>query len=106
MIAGSTRPVPSTAAVRRLGRRVAGDRREEVDATQQLDRHELVAPHPVELGLGEAAGLVEQLVRHDELADVVHQRGVAQTLHPPGSERSSSPMYSQNIATRCACPAV
>ena len=72
---------------RRFGCRVARDGREEVDAAQELDRHRFVEPHPVELGFGEAAGLVEQLVRHDELADVVHERCVAETLGPPRAER-------------------
>ncbi len=38
--------------------------------------------HLRELLRGELARLVQQLVRHDELADVVHQRREAQALHP------------------------
>ena len=86
MIAGSTSPLPLTAARCSFGGRVAGDGREEVDATEQLDRDELVALHALELGRGEAAGLVEELIGHDELADVVHQRGVAESFHPAGTE--------------------
>ena len=87
--------------------RVAGDGSEEVDAVQQLDRHDLVALDPLELRLGETARLVEDLVRHDELADVVHQRGVAESFHAPLAEaRARAPTYSENVATRCAWPAV
>ena len=70
-----------------LGGRVARDRSEEVDAAQQLDRHRLVALHPFELRLGQTTGLVEQLVGHHELADVVHERGVAEPLHAALAER-------------------
>ena len=48
---------------------------------EHLHRHTLVDAHARELLLGELARLVEQLVRHDELADVVHQRREAQALH-------------------------
>ena len=41
MIAGSMSPVPLDGRGGRLGGGVAGDRREEVDAAQQLDRHDL-----------------------------------------------------------------
>ena len=88
---------------RSFGGRVTGDRREEVDAAQQLDRHRLVPLHTFELGLGQATGLVEQLVGNDQLADVVHQTrrsGVA----PCGAARSRAlhRRTRENIATRCA----
>ena len=69
-----------------FGGGITGDRREEVDAVEELDRHRFVAAHPFELGLGEAPRLVEQLVGHDELADVVHQRRVAESFHPALAE--------------------
>src|SRR5581483_1559187 len=68
------------APLRRLGLQARRDRREKVDAAHELDRDVLVAPHPVELLLGQPAGFVEDLVRHDELADVVHQCCVAESL--------------------------
>ena len=86
MIAGSSSAPPLTTTRCRLGGRVAGDGREEVDATEQLDRDEFVTPHTLELGRGEPTRLVQELVGHDELADVVHQRGVTEPLHPPGTE--------------------
>ena len=47
----------------------------------------LVALHPFELRLGQPTGLVEQLVGHDQLADVVHERRVAEPLHAAFAER-------------------
>ena len=82
-------PVAADGGGCRFGGRVAGDGREEVDATEQLDRHELVTLHTLELRRGEAAGLVEELIRHDELADVVHQGGVTESFHAAGAEASA-----------------
>ena len=48
---------------------------------EHLHRHAFVNAHAGELFLGELARLVQQLVGHDELADVVHQRREAQPLH-------------------------
>ena len=72
------------AELRGLARRARRDRREEVDVGQHLHRHPFVHAHLRELFRGELARLVEQMVRHDELADVVHQRGEAQPLQPRG----------------------
>ena len=47
---------------------------------EHLHGDRLVHPQPAELFLGQLPGLVEDLVRHDELADVVHQRGEVQPL--------------------------
>ena len=69
-----------------LGGGVARDRGEEIDAAKQFDRHDFVALDPLELGFGELARLVEDLVRHDQLADVVHERRVPEPLHPPRAE--------------------
>ena len=107
MIAGSISPLAVDRRRGGLGGGVAGDRGEEVDAAQQLDRHALVTLHPLELGLGEAARLVEELVRHDRACRCrasARRSGGA----PCGAGRtpSSVPTYSENIATRCACPAV
>src|SRR5205814_9808571 len=71
---------------RSFGGGIARDRSEEVDAAEQFDRYELVTLHALELGLGETSRLIEELVRHDELADVVHQCRVAQALHTTRAE--------------------
>ena len=68
--------------LRRFARRARRDRGEEVDAGEDLDRDVLVHAHLRELLGGELAPLVQEVVRHDELADVVHQRGEAQPLQP------------------------
>ena len=103
MIAGSIEAGAVDGGGGGFGGGVTGDGSEEVDAVQQLDRHDLVALHPLELRLGETTGLVEELVRHDELADVVHQRGVAEPLHAPLAEaRARRRRTRENVATRCA----
>ena len=78
---------PVDGGVGGFGRRVTRNGREEVDAPQQFDRHGLVPLHPFELRLGEATRLVEQLIRDDQLADVVHQRRIPKPLHPARAER-------------------
>jgi hypothetical protein len=59
---------------------VPRDRAQEVDVTEHLHRHLFVDANPLELLLGKLPRLVQQLIRNDELADVVHQRGEAQPL--------------------------
>ncbi len=87
---------------RGFGGRVTSDRRQEVDTSEQLDRHGFVSLHPLELGLGQTARLVEQLVRNDELPDVVHQGRVAKSLHPARTKPEFFTDVPENIATRRA----
>ncbi len=63
---------------------VADDRdgeRREVGGTQELDAGVGVGPHDLHLVVGEPAGLVEDLRRYGELADVVDEQTEAELAH-------------------------
>ena len=85
-MAGSTRARPSTAAVAAsdvvspaTGARKSIRRRSSTDTPSCLRTRAYSRR-------GEPARLVQDLVRHDELADVVHERRVAETLHAARAE--------------------
>ena len=57
----------------------------------QLERHGLVPANVIELFWSQLAGLVQHVIRNDELADVVHERRVMQTFEAAGLETELHP---------------
>ena len=56
------------------------------ELAQQRDSRVHMAHHDVKLGIGERAGLLEDRVRHRELADVVEQTADREVAEPLGRE--------------------